>query len=312
MEYSFREKKYKVSGFKTFLINQLKKENIEIVYDLLIEFIQCNDFEYKDAFSILDRYIDYSKKTGLDGEQIYDFVSAKLKKFAEYELIESVVSLSNLYSQIHHTFALAFLEKNLGKIPNNSKEKVIAMLFKSELLMKNKEFDEAFSVLRDCSNQSYNLYIFDSLELKRTIYEKMAIIGDLENRSDVALNYYIYYCAFQASLEFLNFPYLDRYRNFRMSYSIVENPEAEIIQIDKHLKEKNIDLSSFNSFLQDLYKVEIPKAFKLENIDIANFTVSISELKELTYYSNYVTKLSVKELVSTLEFLTSQKIKSFY
>lgn len=311
MEYSFREKNYKVSSFKTFLTNQLKTQSLETVFNFLTEFIEQNDFEFSDLLSILDRYIDYSKKISLGNENVFAFVDSKIKKLSDPKNTEILLPASILHHKIESKYALNFIEENLVKIPKNTKEKVLVLLFKADILLENKEFDNAFSVLRDCSNQCYDLYIFDSLELKRTIYEKMAIIGELENKSDVAINYFIYYCAFQASVEFLYFPYLDSYRNFRIPYSIVENPDQEIIQVDKHLKAKNFDICSFNSFLQDLYHNEIPKAFKLEKIDIDTFTVSNLSIKDLTYYSSYLSKLSAREIVSTIEILVSQEMKDF-
>ncbi|KMQ61831.1 hypothetical protein ACM40_05745 [Chryseobacterium sp. BLS98] len=309
MEYSFREKNYKVSRFKTFLTNQLKTQPIETVFNLLIEFIEQNDFKFNDLLAILDRYIDYSKKIGLGNENVFAFVDSKIKKLSEPNNTEILLPVFTLHHKIESKYALNSIEENLGKIFNNTKEKVSVLLLKTDILLENKEFDNAFSVLRDCSNQSYNLNIFDSLELKRTIYEKMAIIGELENKSNVAINYFIYYSAFQASVEFLHFPYLDTYRNFRIPYSILENPEQEIIQINKHLKAKNLDIRSFNSFLQELYHNEIPKAFNLEKIDIDTFTISNLSIKDLTYYSSYLSTLSVRELVSTIEVLILQKMK---
>ncbi|WBX97901.1 MULTISPECIES: hypothetical protein [Chryseobacterium] len=309
MEYSFREKNYKVSRFKTFLTNQLKTQSLETVFDSLFVFIQQNEFEFKDLLSILDKYIDYSKRMHIEIETVFDYVNDKLTKKSEYNIIESILPISNLYYIIDRNYALNFLDENIGKLPDNTKEKVLALLFKSDILLENKEMDKAFSILRDCSNQCYDLYIFDSLELKRTIFEKMAIIGEIEKKSDVAINFYIYYCAFQAGFEFLRFPYLETYRNFRLSYSVVENPEQEIIDLERHLKEKNINIHSFNSFLQNIYRTEIPKAFKLENIDIDTFSVSESSITELTYYSSYTSNLLVKELISTIELLISQQIK---
>ncbi|QBR12776.1 hypothetical protein [Sphingobacterium sp. CZ-2] len=311
MEYNFRDKNYKVSKFKTFLTNELKKQEIETVYQFLLEFIQSNDFEYKDMLSILSRYIDYSHKFNVIEVKIYEFVNYNLEKYADKDKIENVLPTSNLIYQISADYSLKFIDENLDKIYNNTKEKVEILLFKADILIERKEFDKAFSLLRDCSNQSYDLYIFDSLELKRTIYEKMAIIGELEKKSDVAINYYIYYSAFQASLEFLHFPYLNTYRNFRIPYSIIENPNDEIISLGHHLDNRNLNINEFNSFLQEIYKVEIPRAFKLENLDIDTFSVSDSPIKELTYYSNYVMNLNVQELVSTIEFIVAQKIKNF-
>ena len=310
MEYNFRDKNYKVSKFKTFLTNELKKQEIETVYQFLLEFIQSNDFEYKDMLSILSRYIDYSHKFNVIEVKIYEFVNYNLEKYADKDKIENVLPTSNLIYQISADYSLKFIDENLDKIYNNTKEKVEILLFKADILIERKEFDKAFSLLRDCSNQSYDLYIFDSLELKRTIYEKMAIIGELEKKSDVAINYYIYYSAFQASLEFLHFPYLNTYRNFRIPYSIIENPNDEIISLGHHLDNRNLNINEFNSFLQEIYKVEIPRAFKLENLDIDTFSVSDSPIKELTYYSNYVMNLNVQELVSTIEFIVAQKIKN--
>ena len=311
MEYNFRDKNYKVSKFKTFLTNELKKQEIETVYQFLLEFIQSNDFEYKDMLSILSRYIDYSHRFNVNAVKIYEFVNYSLEKYADKDKIENVLPISNLIYQINADYSLKFIDENLDKIDNNTKEKVEILLFKADILIERKEFDKAFSLLRDCSNQSYDLYIFDSLELKRTIYEKMAIIGELEKKSDVAVNYYIYYSAFQASLEFLNFPYLNTYRNFRIPYSIIENPNDEIISLGHHLDNRNLNINEFNSFLQEIYKVEIPRAFKLENLVIDTFSVSDSPIKELTYYSNYVMNLNVQELVSTIEFIVEQKIKNF-
>ncbi|PJJ67338.1 hypothetical protein [Chryseobacterium geocarposphaerae] len=310
MEYSFREKDYKVSRFKTFLTNQIKTKSLETVFNFLGEFIEQNDFEFSDLLSILDRYIDYSKKIGLENANLFAFVDSKIKKLSDSNNPEILLSVSSLHHKIESKYALNFIEDNLDKIPNNTKEKVLVLLFKADILLKNKEFDKAFSILRDCSNQSYGLYIYDSLELKRTIFEKMAFIGELQGQSDVAINFYIYHCAFQASLEFLHFPYLEQYRNFRLPYSIVENPEQEVISIDKHLKEKNIDIHLFNAFLQNFYYTEIPKAFKLEHINIKTFMVTELPVKELTYYTYYISNLSVNELVSTIEFLISQKIKN--
>ena len=311
MEYNFRDKNYKVSKFKTFLTNELKKQEIETVYQFLLEFIQSNDFEYKDMLSILSRYIDYSHRFNVNAVKIYEFVNYSLEKYADKDKIENVLPTSNLIYQISADYSLKFIDENLDKIDNNTKEKVEILLFKADILIERKEFDKAFSLLRDCSNQSYDLYIFDSLELKRTIYEKMAIIGELEKKSDVAVNYYIYYSAFQASLEFLDFPYLNTYRNFRIPYSIIENPNDEIISLGHHLDNRNLNINEFNSFLQEIYKVEIPRAFKLENLDIDTFSISDSPIKELTYYSNYVMNLNVQELVSTIEFIVEQKIKNF-
>lgn len=311
MEYNFRDKNYKISKFKTFLTNELKKQEIETVYQFLLEFIQSNDFEYKDMLSILSRYIDYSHRFNVNAVKIYEFVNYSLEKYADKDKIENVLPISNLIYQINADYSLKFIDENLDKIDNNTKEKVEILLFKADILIERKEFDKAFSLLRDCSNQSYDLYIFDSLELKRTIYEKMAIIGELEKKSDVAINYYIYYSAFQASLEFLHFPYLNTYRNFRIPYSIIENPNDEIISLGHHLDNRNLNINEFNSFLQEIYKVEIPRAFKLENLDIDTFSVSDSPIKELTYYSNYVMNLNVQELVSTIEFIVAQKIKNF-
>lgn len=310
MEYNFRDKNYKISKFKTFLTNELKKQEIETVYQFLLEFIQSNDFEYKDMLSILSRYIDYSHRFNVNAVKIYEFVNYSLEKYADKEKIENVLPISNLIYQINADYSLKFIDENLDKIDNNTKEKVEILLFKADILIERKEFDKAFSLLRDCSNQSYDLYIFDSLELKRTIYEKMAIIGELEKKSDVAVNYYIYYSAFQASLEFLDFPYLNTYRNFRIPYSIIENPNDEIISLGHHLDNRNLNINEFNSFLQEIYKVEIPRAFKLENLDIDTFSISGSPIKELTYYSNYVMNLNVQELVSTIEFIVEQKIKN--
>ena len=311
MEYNFRDKNYKISKFKTFLTNELKKQEIETVYQFLLEFIQSNDFEYKDMSSILSRYIDYSHRFNVNAVKIYEFVNYSLEKYADKDKIENVLPTSNLIYQISADYSLKFIDENLDKIDNNTKEKVAILLFKADILIERKEFDKAFSLLRDCSNQSYDLYIFDSLELKRTIYEKMAIIGELEKKSDVAINYYIYYSAFQASLEFLHFPYLNTYRNFRIPYSIIENPNDEIISLGHHLDNRNLNINEFNSFLQEIYKVEIPRAFKLENLDIDTFSVADSPIKELTYYSNYVMNLNVQELVSTIEFIVEQKIKNF-
>ena len=311
MEYNFRDKNYKISKFKTFLTNELKKQEIETVYQFLLEFIQSNDFEYKDMLSILSRYIDYSHRFNVNAVKIYEFVNYSLEKYADKDKIENVLPISNLIYQINADYSLKFIDENLDKIDNNTKEKVEILLFKADILIERKEFDKAFSLLRDCSNQSYDLYIFDSLELKRTIYEKMAIIGELEKKSDVAVNYYIYYSAFQASLEFLDFPYLNTYRNFRIPYSIIENPNDEIISLGHHLDNRNLNINEFNSFLQEIYKVEIPRAFKLENLDIDTFSISDSPIKELTYYSNYVMNLNVQELVSTIEFIVAQKIKNF-
>ena len=239
MEYNFRDKNYKISKFKTFLTNELKKQEIETVYQFLLEFIQSNDFEYKDMLSILSRYIDYSHRFNVNAVKIYEFVNYSLEKYADKDKIENVLPISNLIYQINADYSLKFIDENLDKIDNNTKEKVEILLFKADILIERKEFDKAFSLLRDCSNQSYDLYIFDSLELKRTIYEKMAIIGELEKKSDVAVNYYIYYSAFQASLEFLDFPYLNTYRNFRIPYSIIENPNDEIISLGHHLDNRN-------------------------------------------------------------------------
>ena len=311
MEYNFRDKNYKISKFKTFLTNELKKQEIETVYQFLLEFIQSNDFEYKDMLSILSRYIDYSHRFNVNAVKIYEFVNYSLEKYADKDKIENVLPISNLIYQINADYSLKFIDENLDKIDNNTKEKVEILLFKADILIERKEFDRAFSLLRDCSNQSYDLYIFDSLELKRTIYEKMAIIGELEKKSDVAVNYYIYYSAFQASLEFLDFPYLNTYRNFRIPYSIIENPNDEIISLGHHLDNRNLNINEFNSFLQEIYKVEIPRAFKLENLDIDTFSISDSPIKELTYYSNYVMNLNVQELVSTIEFIVEQKIKNY-
>ena len=311
MEYNFRDKNYKISKFKTFLTNELKKQEIETVYQFLLEFIQSNDFEYKDMLSILSRYIDYSHRFNVNAVKIYEFVNYSLEKYADKDKIENVLPISNLIYQINADYSLKFIDENLDKIDNNTKEKVEILLFKADILIERKEFDRAFSLLRDCSNQSYDLYIFDSLELKRTIYEKMAIIGELEKKSDVAVNYYIYYSAFQASLEFLDFPYLNTYRNFRIPYSIIENPNDEIISLGHHLDNRNLNINEFNSFLQEIYKVEIPRAFKLENLDIDTFSISDSPIKELTYYSNYVMNLNVQELVSTIEFIVEQKINNF-
>ena len=311
MEYNFRDKNYKISKFKTFLTNELKKQEIETVYQFLLEFIQSNDFEYKDMLSILSRYIDYSHRFNVNAVKIYEFVNYSLEKYADKDKIENVLPISNLIYQINADYSLKFIDENLDKIDNNTKEKVEILLFKADILIERKEFDKAFSLLRDCSNQSYDLYIFDSLELKRTIYEKMAIIGELEKKSDVAVNYYIYYSAFQASLEFLDFPYLNTYRNFRIPYSIIENPNDEIISLGHHLDNRNLNINEFNSFLQEIYKVEIPRAFKLENLDIDTFSISDSPIKELTYYSNYVMNLNVQELVSTIEIIVEQKIKNF-
>ena len=311
MEYHFREKNYKVSRFKTFLTNQLKTHSLETVFNFMTEFIQQNDFEFNDLLSILGRYIDYSKEIGLKKENVFAFVDGQIKKLSNLTAAESLLPLSTLYYKIESKYALNFIEENLEKIPSSTKERLSVLLLKADILSKNKEFDKAFSVLRDCSNQSYDLYIFDSLEFKRTIYEKMVIICELENKSDVAISYYMYYCAFQASVEFLHFPYIETYRNFRIPYSIVENPEQEIIQIDKHLNAKNFDIRLFNSVLQELYHNEIPKAFRLEKIDIDTFNVSNLSVKDLTYYSNYLSTLSVRELVSTIEIFVSQKMRDF-
>lgn len=310
MEYTFRDKNYKLSKFKTFLTNQLKSEPIEIVINFLIEFIQQNNFEFDDLLSILSRYVDYSKRAGIENAILFEFVENEINKLSEFINDANILPISKVYYQIKSNYALHFIEQNLEILPNN-KNKVSVLLFKVDILRKKAKLDEALSILSDCFNQSYELDLYDSLELKRTIFEKMALISDLENNSDAAINFYIYYCAFQAGLEFLRFPYLNEYRTFRVPYSIVENPEQEIIQVDRHLKEKNMNIKLFNTFLQDLYRIEIPKAFKLENINIDSFTVSGIDVKELTYYTYYIPSLSVKELVLTIEFLTSQKIKNF-
>lgn len=312
MEYNFRTKNYKISGFKTYLTNQLKKQPIETIYQFLTEFIENNNFENVDMFSILDRYIDYSNRIGLDKEKIYDYVLLNLQKFPNQDAIENIIPLSNLYCKIKSDYALNFLNDNIGRVGDNTKEKVQVLLLKADILIEKKEFDKAFSVLRDCSNQSYDLYIFDSLELKRTIYQKMAKIGEMQNKSDVALTYYIYYCAFQASCEFLSFPYLDTYRNFRLDYSIVESPDDEIIQISQHILKNNIPLNLLNSFLQEIYRREIPKVFKVDNIDIYTFSILKSPIKELTYYSNYISNLSVPDLVSAIEMMTSSQIRELH
>jgi len=311
MEYTFSGKNYKISKFKTFLTNQSKSQSIETVFQFLVDFIYQNNFEFQDLISILDRYIDYAKRISFENDLIFNFVNDKLSNLQEYQSNDNILLLSNLYQKIDNNYALHHIEENQTKIPDNSKEKVTVLLFKSDLLVENREIDKAFSMLRDCSNQCYDLEIQDSLELKRTIYEKMAILGQIENSSDVALNYYMYYCSFQAGLEFLHFPYLDYYRNFRLTYSIIENPQHEIIEIHRHLKEKNIDINVFNSLLQDFYRTEIPIAFQLENIDIDTFSASNLSVKDLAYYSNQISNLSVRELVATLELITSQKLKNF-
>lgn len=76
-----------------------------------------------------------------------------------------------------------------------------------------------------------------------------------------------------------------------------------------HLRNININIDVFNSFLQDLYRKEIPKAFKLENIDIDTFTVSNSNVQDLVHHTSYIPKLAVRDLVSSIELLTSDKIK---
>lgn len=309
MEYIFREKEYKVSKFKTFLTNQLKSKDFEMVFNFLIEFIEQNHFEFADLCSILERYIEYAKKNNSQSELIFDFVSSQLKKLDNYNSSENILSISTLFEKIDFRYALNYIDENLQQLPNNTKGRAWIILFKSDIFFKNGELDKAFSQLRDCSNHSYNLSIFDSLELKRIIYERMAIIAATEHNSDSAINFYTYYCVFQASLEFLHFPYLDTYRNFRLSYSIVEYPEQEIIQIDRFLKQNNFDLHLFNSFLQRIYEFEIPKAFKLENIDMRTFSVSEADIKDLTYYSNYISNLSVQELASSLEILSSNAVK---
>lgn len=310
MEYNFKNKNYKVSRFKTFLTNQLKKESIEIVSKYLNEFIENNNFELHDLFSILDRYLDYSTKLRENSEEKFIYINSKIENFPHINENENIFAIAKLYNQIKCDYSLNFIDENINKLKNNTKEKVQILLFKSDLLVSKNKFDKAFSVLRDCSNQSYDLYIFDSLELKRSIFEKMSIIGELENKSDVAINYFIYYTIFQASLEFLNFPYLDSYRNFRLKYSIIKNSENEIICLNKHLTNLNIDINLFNNFLQDIYKNDIPSAFKLTNIEIDTFNVSNSPIKELTYYSNYMINLSVSELVSEIELLGAKKIKT--
>jgi len=60
-----------------------------------------------------------------------------------------------------------------------------------------------------------------------------------------------------------------------------------------------------------LYRKEIPKAFRLENIDIDTFTVSSSNVQDLVHYTSYIPKLSVRDLVSSIELLTANKIKDF-
>ncbi|UZT98983.1 hypothetical protein ODZ84_05270 [Chryseobacterium fluminis] len=306
MEYIFREKTYKVSKFKTFLTNQLKSQSLETANTFLLEFIQNNEFEFNDLISILDRFIDYAKRLGDENEKVLEFVH---KKSVEYRSVENTLHLSNLFYKINPYYALNYIDENFDLIPNNSKEKVSVLLFKADILLENNELEKAFSVLRDCSDQCYDLYIFDALELKRTIYEKMAVICQLEKRSDAAISFYIYHCSFQAGVEFLHFPYLDTYRNFRLPYSIIENTNNEIIQIDMHLRNININIDVFNSFLQDLYRKVMPKAFKLENIDIDTFTVSNSNVQDLVHYTSYIPKLTVRDLVSSIELLTSDKIK---
>ncbi|QQQ28941.1 hypothetical protein [Chryseobacterium indoltheticum] len=308
MEYIFREKTYKVSKFKTFLTNQLKSQSLETVNTFLLEFIQHNEFEFNDLISILDRFIDYAKRLGDESEKVLNFVHSKS---VEYKSIENALHLSNLFYKINSNCALHYIDENLDLILNNSKEKVSVLLFKADILLENNELEKAFSVLRDCSNQCYDLYIFDALELKRTIYKKMAVICQLEKKSDAAISFYIYHCSFQASIEFLHFPYLDTYRNFRLPYSIIENTDNEIIRLEMHLKEININIDVFNSYLQDLYRKEIPKAFRLENIDIDTFTVSNLNVQDLVHYTSYVPKLSVRDLVSSIELLTAGKIKDF-
>lgn len=311
MEYIFRNKNYKVSKFKTYLTNQLKKDSIENVNTHLTEFIDNNNLEMRDLISILNRYIDYSLQLEKNNIETKNYIDSKIKLYPEKINNEFLISIANLYRQIDIDYSLSFIESEQNKLENNTKQKIQFLLLKTDLLIEKKEFNTAFSTLRDCSNQSYNLYIFDSLELKRTIFEKMSIIGELENKSDVALNYYIYYSAFQASCEFLHFPYLDSYKNFRMVYTILEDPNQEIVKLEHHLMNQKINIEVFDKFLQEIYKYEIPKAFKLDNIDINNFSVSNSPIKELTYYSNYINSIEVSELVSNIEFLTSQKIKNY-
>lgn len=311
MEYFFRDKYYKISRFKTYLTNQLKKNNIEHIHQFLIEFIENNDFEMKDLISILDRYINYSNQQNIETGITKKYIDSKIDLYNFKINSEFLLPIANLYRNISREYALNYIKINENILSNNTKEKVQFLLLKSDLYAEMKDFNKAFPILVNCSNQSYNLYIFDSLELKRTIFEKMAIIGELENKSDVALNYYLYYSAFQASLEFLHFPYLDSYRNFRMNYSILEKPNDEIIKLQEHLSKQKIEIQAFNRLLQDIYKYEIPKAFKLNNIDIDTFEVSRTQMNELRYYSNYINSLQVNELVSNIEYLTSQKIKNY-
>lgn len=305
----FRGKEYKVSKFKTFLTNQLISQDFETVFNFLIEFIEQNHFMFTDLCSILERYVKYAKKNNSQNELIFDFVSSQLKKLDNYNSPENILSISTLYEKIDFMYVLNYIDENLQQIPNNTKGRAWVILFTSGIFFKKGELDKAFSLLRDCSNQSYYLSIFDSLELKKIIYERMAMIASAENNSAAAINFYTYYCVFQASLEFLHFPYLDTYRNFRLPYSIVENPEQEIIQIDRFLNQNNIDIYLFNSFLQRIYEFEIPKAFKLDNIDMRTFSVSEAAIKDLTYYSSYISNLSVQELVSSLEILSSNTVK---
>ena len=113
MEYNFRDKNYKVSKFKTFLTNELKKQEIETVYQFLLEFIQSNDFEYKDMLSILSRYIDYSHKFNVIEVKIYEFVNYNLEKYADKDKIENVLPTSNLIYQISADYSLKFIDESM-------------------------------------------------------------------------------------------------------------------------------------------------------------------------------------------------------
>lgn len=144
MEYTFSEKNYKISKFKTFLTNQSKSQSIETVFQFLVDFIYQNNFEFQDLISILDRYIDYAKRIGFENDLIFNFVNDQLSNLQEYQSNDNILLLSNLYQKIDNKYALHHIEENQTKIPDNSKEKVTALLFKSDLLIENRKWIKHF------------------------------------------------------------------------------------------------------------------------------------------------------------------------
>lgn len=260
-KFKFNEREIRITDFNKNLNEKYKKSLFVEVESDFDEFWLLNNksIDFNDAMRLISNYSKLLKKEKFTIEGIILFIDSKLSKFESFYKYENVLQRAKLYRAYSHKKALLLLNEENDKEEQkltNPKLFIEYIYFQSQLLLKEKRFDDAFK------NLSRTSIVLPKLEQFFYIQWSMKIsylFGDIcYKEKNPKFDSYLFY-----NISGFLFDILGRiaafgtnnYNFFQMKrdYKKTLWPYDENIDFDKALKELNI-IKNKKELLDELFE----------------------------------------------------------